>query len=48
MPHKMEVTRTELSADPVRYIGRVGCQSTVVTAAPCGRVFDPYARLPTY
>lgn len=36
-----DVTRTELSADPVRKMGRVGCQSTAVIGAPCGSVLHP-------
>jgi hypothetical protein len=28
-----DVTRTELSADPVKKMGKVGCQSTAVTGA---------------
>lgn len=31
--HKMEVTRTEWSAEPVMNMGSVGCQSTLVIAA---------------
>ena len=37
----MDVTRTELSADPVKKMGNVGCQSTVVTHALWGRVLIP-------
>lgn len=29
-----DVTRTELSADPVKKMGKVGCQSTAVIGAP--------------
>ena len=36
-----DVTRTELSADPVKKMGRVGCQSTAVIGAPCGSVLHP-------
>ena len=32
-PSRIDVTRTELSADPVKKMGKVGCQSTVVIAA---------------
>lgn len=31
--HNIDVTQTELSADPVKKMGKVGCQSTVVIAA---------------
>lgn len=31
--YDIDVTRTELSADPVKKMGKVGCQSTVVIAA---------------
>lgn len=44
----MEVTRTELSADPVKKMGKVGCQSTVVIAALCGRVLNPFERPRTF
>jgi len=37
-----DVTRTELSADPVKKMGRVGCQSTAVIGAPCGSVLQPF------
>lgn len=41
-PYNIDVTLTELSADPVRKMGIVGCQSTVVIAAVCGRVLKPF------
>ena len=41
-PHRIEVTRTELSADPVKKMGKVGCQSTVVTEAVWARVLNPF------
>lgn len=34
MHYNKDVTLTELSADPVKKMGNVGCQSTVVTEAP--------------
>jgi hypothetical protein len=40
--YNIDVTRTELSADPVKKMGKVGCQSTVVIAALCGRVLRPF------
>ena len=40
--YDIDVTRTELSADPVKKIGKVGCQSTVVIAALWGRVLSPF------
>ena len=33
MNYPKDVTRTELSADPVNKMGKVGCQSTVVIGA---------------
>jgi len=39
--HKIDVTRTEWSADPVMYIGSVGCQSTLVIDELCGSVLNP-------
>lgn len=38
--HKIDVTRTEWSADPVMYIGSVGCQSTLVIDELCGSVLS--------
>ena len=37
--HAIDVTRTDRSAEPVRYMDRDGCQSTDVIAALCSRVF---------
>lgn len=37
-----DVTRTELSADPVKKMGKVGCQSTAVIGAPWESVLQPF------
>lgn len=36
------VTRTELSADPVKKMGKVGCQSTAVIGALWESVLQPF------
>lgn len=41
--HNIDVTRTEWSADPVMYIGSVGCQSTLVIDELCGSVLNPFS-----